>query len=764
MKNCAICLLILILSLTALLGVPLLSAETTADLLQPTFGSDLPEGPSPGNKTHYKTFTFNLNLPNIEDNQSYEIIAKLKGVTKYEGSCANYKPDGLPRKEDLLFHSDDYPNGTEGGWTYKKWDKLTFTLGTDDTDRSVPMRVSVRCYDWGAYGKLTLTFKKKIRWLIWETTDDTDTIPLDANDNKIGDGWEKDKTKNWEADKDDENIPEGTYAEGDGWTVYDEYRGLILSEGAAQATRLDPAAKDVMFCSENTLETYGTGSVRPPHHIFHTIYSGYVLDAFDDIWNYSRGSVSSDTEKDKGWVNQYSKGLRGHDRVPGYKRVWAIRVKDSNRISMGGKLLGTMTGGAIQGSPSQTSLTLVFTRNIKEIIDEWFDDAIRDDESIIPPTAAEKRAIVDAVISNTISHEVAHCLDLGHCNHAQCLMNSQARSRIDWKKRNGPGADGIIGTDDDDIVGTHKYISQNTLFDDAHDLDYAATGAPGFTTVEITVPTPNMPSDPNEQANSGDENSDNTGNGNTGGTTDSTPLTDSTALTPETPSPPTTITYTCGIHSGDPISESSDHKTTIIGYSGSFYECQPHQTYSCGHMDLNNNSSSHALQASCSETDSHGQGCTVTNFYACQSHTHQYPALISGACGHSYTSAAAYNHRSETCPTNSSGQSCTSGSYYACSPHTHAYPVSTGALPVWSDIPDPYNLTIGDSFSLDLSSYVTGSPTFTRNGGRFPAGLLFSDGVLSGTVLRVESRSIRFTATNTAGSVDSEWIDITVTK
>ena len=222
-------------------------------------------------------------------------------------------------------------------------------------------------------------------------------------------------------------------------------------------------------------------------------------------------------------------------------------------------------------------------------------------------------------------------------------------------------------------------------------------------------------------------------------------------LTPAPSPTPTPMYHACGVHQSWQSGDHS-HGTPACGDD-------THAGYACqiGSAHIN-------LMASCSETDSHGQGCTVTNFYECQSHTHQYPALISGACGHSYTSAAAYNHRSETCPTNSSGQSCTSGSYYACSPHTHAYPVSTVSLPVWSDIPDPYNLTVGDSFSLDLSSYVTGSPTFTRNGGRIPAGLSFSDGVLSGTVLSVESRGIRFTATNTAGSADSEWIKITVTE
>ena len=103
--------------------------------------------------------------------------------------------------------------------------------------------------------------------------------------------------------------------------------------------------------------------------------------------------------------------------------------------------------------------------------------------------------------------------------------------------------------------------------------------------------------------------------------------------------PPNTITYACGVHTGDASLASS-----------------------------------HLLQASCSGTDSHGQYCTVTSFYACASHTHQYPALIAGACGHSYTSSASYNHRSETCPTNSNGHACTSGYSYVCQSHTHVYP------------------------------------------------------------------------------------------
>ena len=51
--------------------------------------------------------------------------------------------------------------------------------------------------------------------------------------------------------------------------------------------------------------------------------------------------------------------------------------------------------------------------------------------------------------------------------------------------------------------------------------------------------------------------------------------------------------------------------------SPTYHACGEHETSVSG---------DHSLQASCSSTDSNGNYCTVTNFYACDSHTHSYPA------------------------------------------------------------------------------------------------------------------------------------------
>ena len=59
--------------------------------------------------------------------------------------------------------------------------------------------------------------------------------------------------------------------------------------------------------------------------------------------------------------------------------------------------------------------------------------------------------------------------------------------------------------------------------------------------------------------------------------------------------------------------------------------------HACGEH-LTTVSGDHSLQASCSSTDSNGNSCTVTSFYACDNHSHTYPAPTGPKCaaGHPY--------------------------------------------------------------------------------------------------------------------------------
>ena len=123
------------------------------------------------------------------------------------------------------------------------------------------------------------------------------------------------------------------------------------------------------------------------------------------------------------------------------------------------------------------------------------------------------------------------------------------------------------------------------------------------------------------------------------------------------------ITPPCGdsAHAGYACQISSDHNTAMSGWSGTFYECQPHTNYPCGHTDPTANSAYHVYHTSCTQTNANGQSCTVTNFYDCGQHTHVYPApTIScgrSACTQTVTSSTQHS------------ATCASGhSYWTCNP------------------------------------------------------------------------------------------------
>ncbi|MCG9128841.1 hypothetical protein JT359_14725 [Candidatus Poribacteria bacterium] len=120
-------------------------------------------------------------------------------------------------------------------------------------------------------------------------------------------------------------------------------------------------------------------------------------------------------------------------------------------------------------------------------------------------------------------------------------------------------------------------------------------------------------------------------------------------------------TADCGT-SGHYVCDDSDHES-VSGYNGSFYQCQPHQTFGCTHTDLTSN---------------------------------------------------AYSHRSESCPDNSDGLSCDYNSYYACSPHSHAYtpppPTTCGSGHTY----DPDDSTEYDLHRTRTCRYSSCSQLFER--------------------------------------------------
>ena len=97
----------------------------------------------------------------------------------------------------------------------------------------------------------------------------------------------------------------------------------------------------------------------------------------------------------------------------------------------------------------------------------------------------------------------------------------------------------------------------------------------------------------------------------------------------------------------------------------------------CG-VHSSGTSGDHSLQASCSSTDSNGNSCTVTSFYACL-HSHSYPAPppppTTVLCGNSWTGAGAcsYGRVVNSSSTEHQATCSTHGTYWSCNPTAQAW-------------------------------------------------------------------------------------------
>ena len=149
-----------------------------------------------------------------ESARDSSVTFNLENVTSWTGYCMNA---GTKSDFDLQFvpPAEQISNGISwsGGnqsitasWKGKAPDNLTVTL---------------KCYDYGAYGELVAT-------LYHMTPSHKFKIPKDENGNRIADGWKNDETIRYNPSDDNESGPAGNSYPGDGFSVFEEYRGFVV--------------------------------------------------------------------------------------------------------------------------------------------------------------------------------------------------------------------------------------------------------------------------------------------------------------------------------------------------------------------------------------------------------------------------------------------------------------------------------------------------------------------------------------------------------
>lgn len=137
--------------------------------------------------------------------------------------------------------------------------------GQQDSAYSAVGWIWIDAYDYGARTRLKITAITEHGQEIPAHIEDKPgkyelAIPLDDNDNKVADAWEKQMGvfgKNWAANSDQSPLPAGQRSDGDGISLYDKYRGFLCSKlpdtGAIAHERLDPNYKHLFVRDANAI-------------------------------------------------------------------------------------------------------------------------------------------------------------------------------------------------------------------------------------------------------------------------------------------------------------------------------------------------------------------------------------------------------------------------------------------------------------------------------------------------------------------------------
>jgi hypothetical protein len=216
------------------------------------------------------------------------------------GTCLNFPIDAQPdpKQFDLRYvkGGDAVPTDSAGQTADTprgNWQQATATLGS---------------FDWGAYGSITAVAYVPDYGDVLATVEGTKKnsllMPKRSDGSNIGDAWKEKFGLSDVADTADVETSPGNKNDGDGFTLYEEYRGLIArgkhSRRDADAL-LDPKKKDlvVLLAKQGRTATHGQGvavqtfNLQPVGSHTATVIAGgrllasaigetHVVNAFDD--------------------------------------------------------------------------------------------------------------------------------------------------------------------------------------------------------------------------------------------------------------------------------------------------------------------------------------------------------------------------------------------------------------------------------------------------------------------------------------------------
>ncbi len=353
------------------------------------------------------TFTANV-IGDTTQITSTKYVFTLRDVSDYTGFCMNAGTQAGDKK-DIYFRQSDQPANTENSnltYTVSGSNGETLTVTCKAATSSITFYVFVD--DYGAHGILDgvvyLNDKQNADGTEADNTPSNNTeanysisIPLDNNGNDIADGWKNDKThvvegrEGYDPWEDKEAGPNDNTKHGDGFTVFEEYRGFWI-KGKHQD--IEPLIKkDLFIFSEFANEGYGYASNLP------NVFERRLID---------RGNMASNTRR----MNRYTCGDgKRYKPAPGVFRNPQSAVEVINASASDNDAIKNSHPG-VQGvvTPTVTVPYLVqYCRVYPHRIEadlKWIDEH--------PTLNNYYNNYYTKDVKQTIAHEIGHCIGLYH--------------------------------------------------------------------------------------------------------------------------------------------------------------------------------------------------------------------------------------------------------------------------------------------------------------------------------------------------------------
>ncbi|RPI16317.1 MAG: hypothetical protein EHM58_12115 [Ignavibacteriae bacterium] len=355
----------------------------------------------------------NIQIEGNADNCNAEEISwELFDVSKEKGRYMNDKEKMEDVEEDLQM------SDANEGYTLTKT-----TAKKQIGGKSQTQAIHIVCKDYGAYGKIkvTVTVGGKQYEGIAEGSQFV-SIPLDRDDNKIADGWEKQMgVPGMSALSDEDAAPSGQARNGDGMTNYEEYRGFFVSDGStgSEYKRMNPKQKEIFVLDEYQL--FSIVSWKAASDI-----TAYWLTG-DLVYGTKAGSMDNDLYRWVDFCNGYAQGNKYAVNI-----LKSFDMNDPKGVSNDKYELGYCP---VYGPPVRSGYVMIFPERIKNWLKEQRDTLIhylkqrpqgyKIDGVIYRAPVIQKlidalgdaqkfQVIYDFVMYYAVIHEVGHACGVRH--------------------------------------------------------------------------------------------------------------------------------------------------------------------------------------------------------------------------------------------------------------------------------------------------------------------------------------------------------------